>query len=135
MNLSSSSYIEITLTPTAGSAVAIDYIGFGARVLVDPASPTAFSIYSSADGYAASLASQTFTQGTAWRAYNNTVALNGAIDEAVTLRIYLYGSDGSSRSGNVRIDDLTVAVPEPSTYVLLGLGAVAALAMVRRRRA
>ena len=134
LDLTNSSYIQFTLTPEAGAAVELGYVGFGARVLSDLASATTYSIRSSLDGYATSLATQTFTQGTVWRGYNNTVSLTGAVDQAVTLRIYFYGSDGTSRSGNTRIDDLTLSIPEPSTYALLGLGVFGLLWHTRRRR-
>lgn len=138
LDLTNSTYIQFTLTPDAGTAVAINYIGFGARVLINSttvSSPTTYSIRSSVDNYATSLLTQTFTQGTAYNPYNNTISLTGAVDEAVTFRIYLYGSGGESRSGNTRIDDLTVsAVPEPSTYALMGLAGVVTLVALRRRK-
>ncbi len=138
LDLENSTYIQLTLTPEAGTAVALNYVGFGARVLINTsaqASPTTYSIRSSVDNYATSLTTQTFTQGTSYNAYQNAISLTGAVDQAVTLRIYFYGSGGESRAGNTRFDDLTLgAVPEPSTYALMGVAGFVVFMAVRRRK-
>lgn len=66
--------------------------------------------------------------------FNDSV--NVLAGSSVLIRFSPYGGNGS---GNIHINDINVlgtvtAVPEPSTYGLMGAGALAAAAIVRRRR-
>lgn len=136
-NATTSSYWEFTLTPTAGNAVNLGYFAFGARgISGESATPTSYSLRSSLDGYATGVADGEFIlTSTAWRLYTETFSFTGAVDQAVTFRLYLLGADGTSRTGTLRIDDVTLStVPEPSTYALLALGLGAVLWKIRRRQ-
>ena len=68
-------------------------------------------------------------------AYDNTTA--NLVGKTVGLRITATSGDSSGFNTTGWIDNIAVnatAVPEPSTYGLLGAGALAGVAMLRRRR-
>lgn len=138
LNISTSSYFQFTLTPAAGMEVELSFVQFGARIASGANTPTTYTIYTSVDSYAASVASGSFTKGTTWQLYAPTfTTVTGAINQAVTVRVYLTGSDGTTATGSVRIDDLTItaeAVPEPSIAAAFAFGGLGLLLARNRKR-
>ena len=62
--------------------------------------------------------------------------ITGDVGVPVTFRVYGYGGT-SANAGNWRVDDLSLsaaAVPEPSTYAMVGLGAALLVGIQRFRR-
>lgn len=139
LDISTSSYFTFTLTPSTGYQVRLDTISFGARVSNVASSPSGFSIHTNLDGFATSIASGSFTKGTAWLLY--TPALSSAIsnlDSPLTVRVYVFGSNGETNAGGMRFDDLTIGatalVPEPSTLGILLLAAGGCFIWMRTRK-
>ena len=135
LNISTSTYYQFTLTPASGYQINATDFTFGNRSTAS--GPTVLSLRSSIDGYTTDLASQAVANDSVWRLVTMAFTATGAIDEAVTFR--LYGSGGSSTASNWRIDDLNFTasaalVPEPSTYAMIGLGATLLVGMQRFRR-
>jgi len=136
-------YFTFTITPDSGYSVSISSISFGYKQS-SSSGATAFSIYSSADSYATSAGSGSLditynntdgTHGNNWGTASASVVLT--FTSATTIRIYANGA--SSGAATLRGDDFVVtgttsAVPEPSTYALLGGAAVLGLATFRRSR-
>lgn len=130
----SSSYLTVTLTPTAGYSGTVNAIGFGARST--GGGPTTLSLRSSLDGYAADVASFSSSTTSNWAYFTNNFSSPVAFSNSSPLTMRLYGSGGSSvTSGNWRIDDLqldVIVVPEPAA-IILGMLAVAGTTIVARR--
>ncbi len=67
-----------------------------------------------------------------WNRY--VVDLGGlVVTDTMDFRIYFGGATATDSEANIYLDNLTVAVPEPATMAMLGLGGLAAL--LRRRKA
>lgn len=140
LNTATSAFYTVTFTPDAGNALTISGFDFGARST--GTGPQAFSLRSDLDGFAADIITGTIANNSAW-AYFDTApfTLTGAVDQAITLRLYTFNGTGSPASStiNSRLDDITIevsaAIPEPSTVAGLGAALVAAGVWgVRRRR-
>jgi hypothetical protein len=134
LDTGSSSYLAVTLTPAAGYSGTVNTIGFGSRSTAT--GPTTLSLRSSADGYAADVASFSPSTTSNWAYFTNSFVNPVQFSSSSPLTLRLYGSGGSSASlGNWRIDDLqldVVVVPEPAA-VVLGLLAVAGVTIRMRR--
>ncbi|NJK90769.1 MAG: PEP-CTERM sorting domain-containing protein [Blastochloris sp.] len=100
--------------------------------------PTQYSLRVSTDGFsshtelsAGSVTGDTFPLGT----LNPSLTLTG-ITGVVEFRMYYWNAGAANRGGlidNVLVDGTVSAIPEPSTYALLGLG-LGALWWLRRKR-
>lgn len=134
LDTGSSSYLAVTLTPAAGYSGTVNTIGFGSRSTAT--GPTTLSLRSSADGYAADVASFSPSTTSNWAYFTNSFVNPVQFSSSSPLTLRLYGSGGSSvTSGNWRIDDLqldVVVVPEPAA-VVLGMLAVAGVTIRVRR--
>jgi DNA/RNA endonuclease G (NUC1) len=110
LNLATSTYFQFTLAPGAGKRLLATGISFRSRST--GTGPQALAVYSSADGYAAPLATLANTSGTNWALYSPTIsAITGLTDTPITFRIYGYNGAGATGSTAVwRIDDLRVTV-------------------------
>lgn len=137
-NITTSSYYTFTLTPSTGYAVQLNSIQFGFRIANLDSTPTNYAILTSADGYASTLATGSFAKGTSWSLYTPTIStVTTSINTALTIRIYVWGSNGDANTGGVRLDDLQVsaqAIPEPSAVALLAISGVTLLTLRRRKR-
>ena len=126
-----SAYFEFILTPAAGYSFTITSISFGARST--STGPQAYSLRSSADGYASDLSSGVIVNDSTWALESNT-GLGISRSAVTTYRIYGHSGAGSpsANSANWRIDDLslevTVASPEvPAVPTITPSGSFSAL--------
>jgi hypothetical protein len=106
---SGSAYFEFTVTPAAGNAFILTGISFGARST--STGPQAYTLRSSLDGYATSIATGTIANTSAWALKsNNSLAVSSAAGAAITFRLYGYNGTGSASAGtaNWRVDDITL---------------------------
>ncbi|MGC4075180.1 MAG: ExeM/NucH family extracellular endonuclease [Nibricoccus sp.] len=106
-----SAYFEFALTPVAGRQLAISALKFGSRST--GTGPTAYTIYTSADGFVSPIASGALP-GTTWALVTPTLAspIQGLSSTALTVRVYGHSGAGSPAAGtaNWRIDDLAVSI-------------------------
>lgn len=119
LNTSSSSYVQLTLTPDNGKQVALTQIAFGVRSTATGAQ--SWCLRSSADGYAFDLAAGAISNNSAWSFKSAVLNLQAGVGNAVTLRLYFYGGvGGSAGANNTRLDDIklrmspSVATPKLS---------------------
>ncbi|MBS0662604.1 MAG: immunoglobulin domain-containing protein [Verrucomicrobia bacterium] len=108
-NAGGSAYFEFTLRPGAAAQLVVSALSFGTRST--GTGPQAFALYSSADGFAAAVATGTLANNTAWSLQTPTFApITGGVGAPVTFRLYGYAGTGSPTAGtaNWRIDDLGV---------------------------
>lgn len=130
-------YFQFSITPSNAS-VSLTSISFGYRESGTSTGPVNFSIRSSADSYAADLATGSLTNtDNNWHSSGSS-SITLTFVSTTTFRIYANGA--TSGTPTLRLDDLTIngtvtAVPEPATVaVWLGLGALWVTVMRRRRR-
>lgn len=135
-------YYSLTLTADSGFFLNLNTISFAER-----RSGTGirdFSIRTSLDGFAsdvftASVPDDTFTR-------DQSFTFGPAFDSvsSITIRIYGYNAEGStgtwrlnnhSVDGGLVVTGTVSAIPEPSTYALLGLGLAGLIALRRLQRA
>jgi hypothetical protein len=111
LNTSSSTYFEFTLTPETLRTVTLAGISFGSRST--STGPAAYSIRSSADGYASNLATGTLSTSGIWQLQTPTlVSITSEVSTSITFRIYGHNGTGSPGAGtaNWRIDDLRLVL-------------------------
>lgn len=106
-----SAYFEFTLTPQTGSRLRFLNLSFGNRST--GTGPLAYTIFTSADNFAAPLATGTLSNNSNWSLQTPLFAgLTLPLDAALTVR--LYGHSGTGSAGvntiNWRIDDLKVGL-------------------------
>ncbi|MDP4253914.1 MAG: Ig-like domain-containing protein [Bacteroidota bacterium] len=103
-----SACLLFTLTPASGSSISISEIDFGSRST--STGPQQYDIRTSLDNYATAVSSAVLLNNSAWALHTNALSLTGAIDQAITVRIYGYNGAGnaSASTANWRIDDLAV---------------------------
>lgn len=138
-------YFTFTITPTTGTTLNLSSLTFDyANYTNDGTFPTeTFFARSNQDSFAANLASAvTATTGSAGVFATATITLGAAFQNLTTpveFRIYL--SDGTNDADRGALIDNVVlngtAIPEPSTWAMLGVGSILLLAgqKLRRRRA
>jgi hypothetical protein len=135
LNTSTSTYLTFTLTPAAGYQVQATSLTLGSRST--STGPTTLSLFSSLDSFATPLASFNVSANSTWTSVtHNSFSVQGAVDTAVTFRLYSAVS-GTSASANWRVDDLSMnvtAVPEPSTYAAIFGSMVLGVAAWKRRQ-
>ena len=106
-----SAYFEFTLTPAAGKQLIVTALAFGSRST--STGPQAFSIFSSADNFAATIATGTLLNTSVWALQSPALtSVTGATGTAVTFRLYGHSGTGSpsASTANWRIDDLKVTL-------------------------
>lgn len=124
---SGSAYFEFTLTAELGTQVNFTGIYHGSRST--GTGPLAYTLRSSADGYASDLATGTYLANSTWALKSNlSFSSNIAPGAAVTYRLFGYNGTGSPSSGtaNWRIDDVvlvgTVTCTTPTAFKVNGGG-------------
>ena len=102
-----SAYFEFTVTPAGNYSFELSGISFGTRSTGTGAA--AYSLRSSADGYATDIASGDIATNSTW-ALKTNAGLTFEATASVTFRIYGYGGTGNATAGTInwRIDDLSV---------------------------
>jgi len=106
-----SAYFEFTLTPQTGSRLRLLNLSFGSRST--GTAPQAYSIFTSADSFAAPLATGTLVNNSNWSLQTPLFAgLTLPVDAALTVRIYGHNGAGTPGTGTInwRIDDLKVGL-------------------------
>lgn len=111
INTSTSSYVQLVLTPASNYSLSFSGISWG-NYSVSTSGPSLVSVYTSADNYAAPICTTSVLQNSAWSlvapSFSQLVLKNG---EALTIRIYASGGSGSTPAAgtaNWRIDDLKI---------------------------
>ena len=132
-------YTTFTLTPSAGYFIDLDTITYDYQSYGFASNGYNFYLRTSADGFAADLATDANNAGAA-RANFDVSSLTG-LSDPLEVRIYATSIDSGNRwfdmAGSDAATDLglivngTVAIPEPSTGLL---AAMAGLILLRRRR-
>jgi hypothetical protein len=105
----SNAFFEVQVVVPSNTTTSITNISFGSRST--GTGPAAYSIRSSADGFAADVATNALTTNSTWAMNVAPVAI--ALSNGTnTVRIYGYAGSGnaSSNTANWRIDDLTLAL-------------------------
>jgi hypothetical protein len=126
LSTSTSTYFEVTVTPAGGAQIALTSVTMGSRGT--STGPTAITVFSSIDGFAAAIGSATVLATSTWALSTITFgggSLTGAASTPVTLRIYGSGGSGSpaANTANWRIDDVKLVVtstggcPSPTASV------------------
>ncbi|MCA0447187.1 MAG: T9SS type A sorting domain-containing protein [Bacteroidetes bacterium] len=108
---SGSAYFEFSLTPDAGYNVTLSSFSFGSRST--GTGPAAYSLRSSLDGYATTLASGILLTTGTWELKSNSgFSSKSPNGSAITYRIYGHSGAGSpsANTANWRIDDLTLGL-------------------------
>ncbi len=104
-----STYIQVILTPAANNWINVTSINWGN--LSATTGPTSFSIFSSANNYTAPVGTATATANGTWALVSSTLSapIAGFTSTALTLRIYGFGGTGTQPTvPNWRIDDLKI---------------------------
>lgn len=136
LSVANSTYFTFTFTPDSTTAVLVSALSFGSRSTAS--GPTTLSVFSSLDNFTNPAATFSAMPNSTWALYSSSTTLASALNDPLTIRIY--GSGGTSAStGNWRLDDINfeyTLVPEPSVYMLLGVGLLlCGQRFLRRRRA
>jgi hypothetical protein len=106
-----SPYFAVTITPAAGYGVRVTRFDFGMRSSATGA--TAYALYSSVDNYAGPLFTGSNAADSVWTLKSNPAfSVSGALNTAVTFRLYTYGglTTGASGTINSRVDDIAITV-------------------------
>jgi hypothetical protein len=110
LNTATSTYFQVVITPAAGTDFTLTGISFGSRST--GTGPQAYSVRSSADGYATEIVGGTLPANSTWVLRSHAdLTQNFTIGQSVTLRIYGYNGSGTPSSGSInwRIDDLIIS--------------------------
>ncbi|MDB6071243.1 MAG: hypothetical protein JWL81_2414 [Verrucomicrobiales bacterium] len=104
-----SAFFEFTLTPDSGFKVDLNSVIFGTRST--STGPTQYSVRTSADGFAADLATNALLANSTW-VLKSSAGLTVSSLTPLVVRIYGHSGTGSATAGqtNFRIDDLAVGV-------------------------
>ena len=135
-------YYSFTITPESGLSINLDSLTFDfhhtANGIDRPSGADAFSLYSSADGFAASLGTATMGGADSWHSRSITLSDDASVQQltaATELRLYVWQSGKvTSSDHDLSIDNIVLhgeVVPEPASITCLGLVGLMAL---RRRR-
>jgi hypothetical protein len=110
LNIATSTYFEVTITPASGFAVAVVAMSLGNQS-TDATGPAIINVRSSLDGFAADAGSVSVSLTGAWGVTIPILTpLNGSVDQPITLRIYGSGGAGTETPGtaNWLMDDLSI---------------------------
>ena len=124
LNTATTSYVSFTITPTSGLTFELLSIGFGTRSTAN--GPQAWTLRSSLDSFSTDLASGSMSNNSAWSYKTASLGTPLSSSAATELRIYGYAVDPTQSpfSTTWRLDDVQVElVPEPSTVLMLAIGA------------
>lgn len=133
------SFIEFTVTPTAGFEVSLASLLFSWQR--STTGPSSLSLRSSADSYVLTLGTVTGLSTTLSTGNNLAITGLSSFTTATTFRLYGYGATSAAGTGgfdtatdvaNVQLNGTIVAVPEPTAVALL-LVAVGVAGLRRRR--
>lgn len=131
-------YYQFVLTPDVGYTMNIDTFIFGYNRTAT--GPDEFELRSDLDGFVAAIDSFSQTGTTGFTQSISLGALFDNITSAITFRLYGYSSSSGAgtfrlqdpAAGNIRFEGTVSAIPEPSTYAMLVLGALCVGLALRR---
>jgi hypothetical protein len=141
--LTSNDYYTFTLTPNAGQKANLTSLTFDFAPFGNGTNTASFAVYSSVDSFATRIGSvATSTNSSAFTSANISLLASQYqnLTLPITFRIYVFDSNNSGGKGdlldNVILNGDLLAVPEPSTYAMMGLGAglLGAAQRFRRKR-
>lgn len=138
-------YFTFTITPGAGFTYSFSALQFKLAFTSSNPAPESFFVRSSATGttdLSIGTITTTRTADGAFQLFATDLSGIGALQNvtaAVEFRIYFYNPDGVTSTTGDRIDKILLeatVIPEPSTYVMIGLGGalLAGGRYLRRRR-
>lgn len=139
LNINTTSYLSMTITPAAGYSVRLTDLDFGARA--SSLGATNYAIRTSVAGFGTAITngSGTLQDDGTWRRINTTslAAVNGAINTPVEIRLYLWDSSaGTTGTLDTQIDDVAASlapVPEPASIIGLSAFGVFGFGLIRKR--
>jgi hypothetical protein len=106
-NAASNAFFEVQIVVPSNTTTTVTNVSFGSRST--STGPAAYSIRTSADGFAADVATNALTTNSTWTMNVAPVAI--ALSNGTnTVRIYGFNGAGTSGTANWRIDDLTLAL-------------------------
>jgi hypothetical protein len=153
-NIDLAKYLEVTLTPATGFTLEVDSINF--TIMRSGTGIRNYAVRSSVDNFASNLPGSINpananldvdgSDNFQWLFDSVTTAQNGSVlslgagfeelSEPVSFRFYGWNAEGTA--GTFSIDNVSIsgvaAVPEPSSIVLLGLGAAGLWFFARRKQ-
>ena len=106
-NAASNAFFEVQILVPSNTTTTVTNVSFGSRST--STGPAAYSVRTSADGFAADVATNALTTNSTWTMNVAPVAI--ALSNGTnTVRIYGFNGAGTSGTANWRIDDLTLAL-------------------------
>jgi hypothetical protein len=137
-SLTTASYFSITLTAAAAQTLDLGSISFSVGKGGDDADPRGYFIRSSLDGFSSDLLSVTLPAGAQAAPAPETLTLGSSFQDltSVTFDFYVFaGDEVGGTYHSVDFSDLSfatpAAVPEPTSFAILG---VALIGLATRRR-
>ena len=133
-------YYSFTLTPTGGSTLTFNTLTFDAANLSTSANNNAFSIslQTSQNNFASNVGSALVNNTTTFQNFSFDLSGLSATTAPIEFRLVLRDNSTSATLGglldNIVVNADVAAVPEPSTYAMIGLGAALLVGMQRFRR-
>ncbi len=139
--VSNNDYYTFTLTPNAGYSASLTDLTFKLAVY-GTGSTANFAVYSSVNSFSSNIGTATTSNTTSFDTATISLAAPQFqnLTSAVTFRIYIWDNQNDSTKGdlldNVILNGNLAAVPEPSTWAMMGLGAglLGAAQRFRRKR-
>lgn len=138
LDINTTSYLSVTVTPASGYSVRLTDFDFGARASTLGA--TNYAIRTSVAGFGTAITggSGTIPDDGTWNRYNTSIAtVNGALNTPVEIRLYLWdNSVGTSNTLDTQIDDVAMqSTPVPEPVSIFGLSALSmfGLGVIRKR--
>ncbi|WP_298116626.1 YDG domain-containing protein, partial [Flavobacterium sp.] len=119
LDMAISAYFEFTVTPQSGYIATLNSIAFGSRST--GTGPASYSLRSSLDNYATTIATGSLSTSSIWALYSSSVTgINSLNGSPITFRLYGHNGTGSpsANTANWRIDDLNLNITNTPSAAL-----------------
>jgi fibronectin-binding autotransporter adhesin len=113
-----STHFSFSLTGSNGYTVSLTNVSFGSRSTAT--GPSTLALFSSLDGYAVALASNSVSTNGSWVLVAPSLSATALAEGTVGFRIYGFGGAGGSSSANWRLDDLSLSGITVTTSTTVG---------------